>query len=383
MRKKNILIFSQYFLPGFKAGGPIRSISNLISFTHTFFNYFVITGDRDLNEKESYQAVSFNAWVPKNGYNVFYIKGLAGYSQQVYAIKQHDAVYLNSFFSFWYAIIPCFFSFLMGVRTIIAPRGEFSAGALNIKSKKKRMYIEIFKMFHLHRFVTWHATSEEERLDISKIMGGRIEVLVAPNLSNRGLSDGALDKINQVKSKKIFPLKLIFISRISKKKNLDFALKALLKVNVLIDFSIYGPLEDEVYVKQCQQTIDQLPNNVSAKFLGEVYPDQIGNIFQQQHFFFFPTKGENYGHVIAEALQNGCPVLLSDQHPWGNLAEYKAGWSISLGDADRFVEVMNGWGNLTAESYTSYSQGALEYWKNIYSKDIHRAKDLYLKLFNN
>jgi hypothetical protein len=35
--------------------------------------------------------------------------------------------------------------------------------------------------------------------------------------------------------------------------------------------------------------------------------------------FLFPTLGENYGHVISEALASGCPVVISDQTPWRNL----------------------------------------------------------------
>ena len=52
--------------------------------------------------------------------------------------------------------------------------------------------------------------------------------------------------------------------------------------------------------------------------------------------FFFPTLGENYGHVIYEALDSGCPVLISDQTPWRGLSEVGAGWDLPLDKPDLF-----------------------------------------------
>src|SRR5690606_22656373 len=46
--------------------------------------------------------------------------------------------------------------------------------------------------------------------------------------------------------------------------------------------------------------------------------------------FLFPTLGENFGHVILEALTAGCPVLISDRTPWRNLKQMEVGWDIPL-----------------------------------------------------
>jgi hypothetical protein len=45
--KPTILILNEYYLPGYKAGGPIRSISNLVSWLGDDFNFKIITTDRD------------------------------------------------------------------------------------------------------------------------------------------------------------------------------------------------------------------------------------------------------------------------------------------------------------------------------------------------
>jgi glycosyltransferase involved in cell wall biosynthesis len=54
--------------------------------------------------------------------------------------------------------------------------------------------------------------------------------------------------------------------------------------------------------------------------------------------FFFPTRGENYGHVIAESLSVGTPVLISDQTPWRELSSDGLGWDLPLEAADIFLE---------------------------------------------
>ena len=38
--------------------------------------------------------------------------------------------------------------------------------------------------------------------------------------------------------------------------------------------------------------------------------------FSEYDAFVFPTRGENFGHVIAESLSASCPVVCTDQTPW-------------------------------------------------------------------
>lgn len=56
--------------------------------------------------------------------------------------------------------------------------------------------------------------------------------------------------------------------------------------------------------------------------------------------FLFPTLGENYGHVIFEALAAGCPVIVSDQTPWQDLEKREVGWVIPLADQQRYCQVI-------------------------------------------
>ncbi len=54
--------------------------------------------------------------------------------------------------------------------------------------------------------------------------------------------------------------------------------------------------------------------------------------------FFLPTLGENFGHVIYEALSAGLPVLLSDQTPWGQVNAQGAGWCFPLDSVQKLSD---------------------------------------------
>ena len=66
--KPNILIFIDWFLPGFKAGGPIKSVSNIVNSLHQDFNFFIITSDRDIDDNKPYETEPLDKWIEKEYY---------------------------------------------------------------------------------------------------------------------------------------------------------------------------------------------------------------------------------------------------------------------------------------------------------------------------
>ncbi|QPI75397.1 glycosyltransferase [Sphingobium sp. Cam5-1] len=54
--------------------------------------------------------------------------------------------------------------------------------------------------------------------------------------------------------------------------------------------------------------------------------------------FFLPTLGENFGHVIIEALGAGTPALISDRTPWRDFDRAGCGWIMPLGNAQLFAD---------------------------------------------
>ena len=65
-----ILIFIDWFTPGFKAGGPIKSITNIINSLSDNFDFYIISSDRDINEESSYKNLKLNSWISKEKYSI-------------------------------------------------------------------------------------------------------------------------------------------------------------------------------------------------------------------------------------------------------------------------------------------------------------------------
>jgi len=175
------------------------------------------------------------------------------------------------------------------------------------------------------------------------------------------------------------PLRLIFLSRISPMKNLEYALSILAKISIKIEFDIYGPIEDIIYWEKCQNIICNLPENINARYLGEVKHEFVRDTIGSYDLFFLPTAGENFGHVIFESLSAGTPVLISDTTPWRNLQESGVGWDIALSNKMEFINIIEQLSSYDKATYFLLRQNAIAYANTrINDSDVIKAnKDLF------
>lgn len=87
--------------------------------------------------------------------------------------------------------------------------------------------------------------------------------------------------------------------------------------------------------------MDNLPSNRIWSYEGDVLSEEVQGKLQQRDIFLFPTKGENYGHVIFEALSVGCIPIISNQTPWRIIADKKAGYIFPLTEKiSEFTQVL-------------------------------------------
>jgi glycosyltransferase involved in cell wall biosynthesis len=370
--RSSVLILAGYYLPGFKGGGPIRSISNLISALGREFTFRVVTLDRDLQATSPYPGIPANEWVKTGKSDVMYLDpGWAGLLKMFWLLRSVDpsiVLYLNSFYSRRFSMFPIWLKCLGLIRVrclVVAPRGEFSPGALQLRKARKRLYISLANILGLYRDVIWHASSQLEAEDIRKWFKEAKAIRIAEVISDAILSDMRTQMAptdNAPKHPKVSGhLRVVFISRISPKKNLVGALSVLRGVSGKVDFHIYGPLEDLSYWGICNAHVNSLPPNVQVRYLGEVDHNSVPEIFVNYDLFLFPTLGENFGHVICESLSAGCPVIISDRTPWRGLSASSAGWDIPLDDMQEFHRALQSCIDADHESYERLREGARQY----------------------
>lgn len=371
-----VLTFVRCYLPGYKSGGPVRSISNLVSRLGDDLRFVIVTADRDSGDRAPYPDISPGERHRIGNADVIYVDEARTGPRHIAALVrslQPDVMYLNSFFSRPFSMNVIFLRHLRLIPwlpIVLAPRGEFSPGALQIKPGRKRAFVAASRAMRLHRDVLWQASTPFESDDIRRNVGaverdGSSRIIVAPIIASPRAPASVAAGPAAARRKQPGQLRVAFLSRISKKKNLLGALQILHGVRGSVEFSIYGPIEDQPYWRRCRELIDALPPNVRAAHCGAVAAADVPAVLADHDLFFLPTLGENYGHVIREALAAATPVLISNQTPWRNLAAAQVGWDLPLDQPDAFRAVLETCIGMDAATFAGWSERAAAYaWQH-------------------
>lgn len=377
---RSVFTIIDVYVPGYKAGGPVRTIENMVAHLGDQFEFWLMTSDRDL-DGTPYENITVNQWVRVGKANVFYatpdrfnMKTL----RRLLLEAKPDVVYVNSFFARMpvkyltlrrLGLIPSF-------PTILAPRGEFSPSALHLKSRKKRVYIRVSKLIGLYSGLVWQASSEREANDIRQNWHINTQIQIASNLPPPTLPQDSPIVVEKDEGE----LKLVFLSRITPMKNLLFAIQLLKNIPGKVSFSVYGPSDDPEYYCLCKNESAALPPNIEVTYYGAVPHAQVRNIFANHHFFLLPTLGENFGHAILESLHSGCPVIISDRTPWRNLSQVGAGWVLPLDKPKAWRDVVTTCINMSRDRFTLMSNNAKHFASEWAGQD-HIVEDM-VRLLN-
>lgn len=361
MSNKRVLVFSDYFYPAYKAGGPIRSITNLTRLLQRKVSFSVVSSNTDLDNK-ALSSVEPDLWLPMiNGTSAYYssdngniIKVLRGLD-----LKNFDCIYLNSFFSFSFSILVMLYLRFIGYKggILLAPRGELTTGALKKGWIKKKVYLSVFKILFRRLNITFHFTSPEEVHDGLKYLGRSIKYIDIPNMH---------EEIEDVRSldKEVRCLNLTYLSRVTEKKNLKTVLNSLLKLgdDITVIFKIAGEVDSAEYWEECKDLIKSMPKNVTVEYLGSLDRNNSINLLMCSHAFILPTFNENFGHAIVEAGLSGCIPIISNQTPWSDVKNH-GGYVLECLDVDGYTEAIYEIANYSSQEFESSRINSQLYFK--------------------
>lgn len=370
---KTIAILCGRYLPGYKDGGPVRTIINLVDSLGEKYHFVIITSDRDHGDKYPYKGIIYNQANRVGNAEVFYLKeGKFKFSNIRKLTDKADLIYVcGPYNAYAYKTLILKRIGLLKQQVVVASMGSFSKGAFKIKSCKKKIFVDLCKKTGLYQKILWSVTSELEKKDVEDIVGKEANCCIAEDLP-RKVSEISITRKGMI-------LKVIFISRISKKKNLLYAMDILNNIKSSIIFDIYGPLEDKEYWGKCQKKLNELPANIQWTYKGMADSEQVINIFSDYDVFLFPTQGENYGHVIFESLAGGCIPVISDQTSWGEIETEKCGRVISLSNFNEFVSEIQKLAEMDRDKLIKTREKANRYAVIKYEESV---KDTgYMKIF--
>ena len=377
--KKNILVFVDWFLPGYRAGGILRTIANLIDNLSEIYNFYVITRDRDYMSERQYQNISAGEWnLISSSLRVFYLKPSQiniKFISDIVKNTDFDLAFINGVYSFYFSIFPVWLMRRLKRPVVLSARGMLSKHTFSRKKLKKRVFIYLAKTINFYSNLCFHATSQIERQEILSFFP-KARVILIPNPTRN------IDNFPYLsRTKEQGQLRLVSIARISQEKNTLFALEVLKDINKgEVIFDLFGTIYDSNYWAECKRLISQMHPNVKVNYKGEVHTNKVLDTFSQYHFSFMPSMGENFGHSIFESLAAGTPVIISSNTPWRDLQYLGIGWDLDLHNKRQFQEVIEACLQMSDKEYESVSRNAYFYVR----EKINRKQILqeYIKMFN-
>lgn len=318
------------YLPGHKDGGPLRTIVNLTEALGDQYEFYIGCYDRDHGDSKAYPDIKEGSWNRIGKSKVFYVAP-GGFTEDMILrlSKNKDMIYLCNFYEVYgYKTLLLKRRGRITCPVAVASMGVFSKEAQAQKAFKKKAFIAVCKRMGLFKNITWSVTSELEAFDVKRVIGKDVKYIIAEDLP-RTVVPGRSRKYDGT-------LKIVFLSRICEHKNPGMLIDAVQAMkNRDIEVGFYGPIQEEAYWNSCLKKLKDA--DFKWKYGGDVLSEQVQEVLSGYDVFVLPSKSENYGHVIFEALSVGCIPVISDRTPW-NLEG--AGYVLPL-KVDSFINVLD------------------------------------------
>lgn len=221
-------------------------------------------------------------------------------------------------------VYPSRLARVYGAPLLLSPRGMLGGAALEFSRRQKRIFWSLLQKRALEAVTCYHATSLLEADDIRAFgLSGPISVI--PN----GVD--VPDSFVQVAAPK-GQRTILFLSRVHPKKGLDQLLLAWAALEAQFPdwrLRIVGPSELD-HVNEMKALSRRLGTE-RVVFEDPVYGATKSEAYYAADIFVLPTRHENFGMVVAEALAHGTPVICTKGAPWQGLQTEECGWWIDYG----------------------------------------------------
>lgn len=375
MNRPKILVFIDWYSPGYKAGGPVTSMRNFVHYLNKVLDIYIVTSDRDYLSDEAYQDIEPNVWHKKSTHSIVYLSAdhqKKEHFKRLIEEREYHKFYINGVYSKLFSIMPLAVLKARKKDAVIASRGMFAPSALEVKSFKKKVFLRMAKLTAIYKDVTFHATNEEEKHQIIAATSNT-NVIVANNLPT-----AVVGRDLRSTQKEIGALNLVFLGRVAREKNTLVAIESLLNLRGKVKLDIIGEIYDEAYWAKCQLMIESLPNGISVNHLGTIKPSLVQKTLQAYHFMFLPSNGENFGHSIIESIFSGVPVVTSNKTPWAEIEDAGAGFVLN-NMVENYSMKLQELLDMEHDEYVELVRNAQQYAQDFVKKsmDIEAYKQLF------
>ena len=376
--KKVLLILTDWYYPGYKAGGPVQSVYNLAVFLSRWMEVKIVTRITDLNSQVPYEGIEPNQWIEiGENHSVMYLDTIGikrGTIKSLIKENKYNYILINGLFSFHFSIMPAFYTMFFGVsKTFLAVRGMLHRSALGVKPVKKYVFLAFARGFGLFKRVTMLASSREELKEIELSLG-KVKIKLAPNIpmSVKRLKESKVDIGDD--------FKILFLGRISKEKNPIALLKAMQTFEGKCKLVFAGAPGSNDYMLNFSAEAANLPPNVEFEYISDLPHSDVPKLLESSDIMALPSLGENFGHAIFESFVHSVPVVIGNNTQWTQVEELKAGKIVDPNNSDEIKSAIQVFASMNAEEMKIWRAGANKMAVNYF--ETNNFKDLYLNLFS-
>jgi glycosyltransferase involved in cell wall biosynthesis len=215
------------------------------------------------------------------------------------------------------SVFPCNVGARRGVPVVLSPRGSLAPEAMQVFALKKRLFWRLAQGPALRRVTCFHATAESEAEQIRQL-GFTQPIALIPN---------GVDIPKQVRKERSGTRTLLYLGRVHRIKGLDVLLRAWAAIEPQRgdwQLRIVGPDDGG-----CLPELQALANSLGlqrVRFIKPADGEERLLEYVQASIYVLPSRSENFGMTVAEALSAGTPVIVSKGAPWPGLDRERCGW---------------------------------------------------------
>jgi glycosyltransferase involved in cell wall biosynthesis len=209
-------------------------------------------------------------------------------------------------------------------RIVVSPHGTLSAWSLRRSRWPKRVFWWAGQRAVLRAAACFHATADAEADDIRRV-GFSAPVAVIPS----GIDVPAAKPVESDSGRF---RRALFLGRIHPVKGIDVLVHAWRAVQDFApdwELHVAGP-DDGGYLAELRSLVVSLGLE-RVTFAGPVYGEDKSDAYRRADLFILPSRSENFGVTVAEALAHGVPVVVTRAAPWSGLEAHGCGWWVGPG----------------------------------------------------
>ena len=230
---------------------------------------------------------------------------------------------------------------------LLRPCGMFSDYSWRHSRLKKQAYWWLTERANVHGAAGFHVTSPQEQQEVLRL-GVTVPVEIIP----LGIGDEAWttpaepDWLRRQCPKADGRLIVLFLSRLHPKKGIaDLLLPAFARLSADAFLAIAGGEDGQApaYPARVEREIDRLKLRDRVELIGAVPPARRWSAFDGAALFVLPSRAENFGLAVAEAMARGLPVIVASGVQFSEHVTACGGGAVVPPDADALAQVLDSW----------------------------------------